>query len=629
MCVCVCVCVSLSPSPLSHALFPPILFRTLQRLPSDLLGALDLDYLLSPTQNPQNPPQPTTTSIPFLVVDTPPRHTQTQALLRENILTFQRVYSGSGLSPERIIAKALVDSVLHSAQKRLAPPIFTFGAGAHTGPDLNTKHAFLNVNDGVDGVMEWRESKRSSLSSIRGMKDGARASASGMSMDSEGYGSASTDCSDMPRNEGRKISFHIGKEPVTVSMDTQEKKEEEVVDEEELRVVAKKLVMKILHMACKEVESLNRRSSIEYLVASTKRMRIEESPSPPPPALFNIAEEQDGVDPSNENTRPNPFSELRSGPSERSPTPEHLLRRKLGKKRGRSGSHEVSALREFIETSRRSKVIRKIINFKERIMGGVQQPSSGRGSSVKSPTRSNDDSSSQSGDEATSYTSLISNMSRMSIGPPQLESDTESEATSINDESFTILSAITVSEDPLAGLRDESTSSSTSKRFPFQDIHHHTSGHQKSNHLGLAGGGGGGGSATDSPLHVTSSAHNTPSPLATQYSSTNTPQISSSNSDNTCNDAQDSVVSNMDLYVIIHSRPSLGKCQKFLCNNTNEVNLMYHCWMYPNVPFDPGMSLSGKLEMGVFEPSFVEPVHLDLQDAGAAFYYLEERYVKK
>ena len=537
-------------------------------------------------------------------MDASPTHTETQALLRENILTFLRVYSSSGLSPERIVAKALVDCVLHSAQKRLAPPTFAFGAGTHTGPNLNTKRTFLSVNDGTDGAMEWRESKQNSSGSIRGLKEGTYTvceSASAMNMDSEGYGSASTDCSDLPRNERRRVSF-------TVGMDTLEKKEEgEEVDDEELRVVAKKLVMKILHMACKEVESLNRRSSIEYLIASTKRMKIEEKSPSPPPVLFNIAEEQDGAE---TNDKPNPFSELRSGPSERSPTPEHLLRRRLGKKRGRSGSHEVSALREFIETSRRSKVIRKIISFKERIMGGAQQPTSGGSSSIKSPTRSNDDSSSQSEDEATSYTSLISNMSRMSIDPRQHESDTESEATSFNDESFTILSAVTVSEDPLAGLRDESTSSNTSKRFPFQDVHRHTPSHQKSNHLGLMGGG----ALPSSPLHVSSSAHNMPSPQVTQSSNVNARS-----------NAQDSVVSNMDLYVIIHSRPSLGKCQKFLCNNTNEVNLMYHCWMYPSVPFDPGMSLSKKLEMGVFEPSFVQPVHQDLQDAGVAFYFLDER----
>ena len=549
-------------------------------------------------------------------------YTESQELLRENILTFIRVFSSSGLSPERIVAKALVDYVLHSAQKRLAPPTLSlrFGVDAqNTGPSLNTKCNLLSINTGIaaNGVVELRQNNSRG---IMGLKDGGggnhsmRWSASGMSMDSEGYGSASTDYSDMPRNERRRISF-------TVGVDGLEKEGEELgelVDEEELRVVAKKLVMKILHMACKEVESLNRRSSIEYLIASTKRMRIDDKSPSPPPILFNIAEEQDGVE---TNDRPNPFSEFRPpGPSERSPTPEHLLRRRLGKKRGRSGSHEVSALREFIETSRRSKVVRKIISLKEKIVGGggVQQLSPGRASSsVRSPTRSNEDSSSQSEDEATSYTSLVSNMSRMSIDPRLYESDTESEPTSYySDESFTILNAVTVSEDPLAGLREEGSASpsTTGKRLPFQDVHRHSPSHhhhQRGSHLGLTGGG----VLPSSPLHVSSSAHNVNmrTPQVTQYR--NTPR----------GNTQDSVVSDMDLYVIVHSRPSPGKCQKFLCNNMNEINLMYHCWMYPDVPFDPGMSVSEKLLMGVFEPSFVDPVHLDLHDAGVAFYFLDER----
>ena len=50
--------------------------------------------------------------------------------------------------------------------------------------------------------------------------------------------------------------------------------------EEELQMVAKKLVKKVLHLACKKWESMNRRSSIDYLIASTKRLKIA---SPPPP----------------------------------------------------------------------------------------------------------------------------------------------------------------------------------------------------------------------------------------------------------------------------------------------------------------------------------------------------------
>lgn len=518
------------------------------------------------------------------------------------------------MSLERIAAKAVIDCVIHSARRRVAPPIFTFGAlGVQNGlascPSTSTcsKQAFLSVSSSTNVMMEWRETKRASSGSIRGLKEdvGVGRSTSTISMDSQGY---STDYSNFPRTETQRhrVLFQVGEDQGSTSTEMLEE-----VDEEELRIVAKKLVMKILHMACKEVESLCRRSSIEYLIASTKRMKIEESPSPPP-VLFNIAEEdQDGTD--LDDKIPSPFSDLRPTSSERSPTPEHLLLRRLGKKRGRSGSHEVSGLREFVETSRRSKVVRKIINFKDRLMGGSpaqqQQPS---GSDVKSPTKSNDDSSSQSGDEGISFfSSLVSNLSRMTIGETPTESDTESEVTPNMDESFTILNAVTVSEDPLAGLRDESNPNCNSSKgfpFPFQD---HTvftcNHHQRSNHLGA------------SHLFPTAnnSTHNTPiRPLATQ---------SSTQVNHTPRDVHNPVIPDMDLFVIVHSQPALGECQKFLCNNTNEVNLMYHCWMYPNVPFDPGMSITGKLKMGIFEPSLVEPVHLDLQDAGIAFYYLDER----
>ena len=520
------------------------------------------------------------------------------------------------MSRERIVAKALVDCVLYSARKRVELPIFKFGAsipnGVHSSPGVKTD--CLNVdNRRCDRMMEWRETKRRSSGSVKGLRE-AGWTLSGVSMDSEDYVSPSTDCRDLSKTERRKVSFHVGGERSAVRMDTRVAGGEE----EELRVVAKKLVMKALHMAVKEMESLYRRSSIEYLIASTKRIKIEESPSPPP-ALFKIAEEEhDGLN-FTDGKIPNPFSDRRQNTSsERSPTPEHLLLRRLGKKRGRSGSHEVSAMREFAETtSRRSKVVRKIINFKERIMSGFQPPqsagSSGGSGGVKSPTKSNDDSSSQSGDESMSLTSLVSNLSRMTIGPPP-ESDTESEAASNVDESFTILNAVTVSEDPLAGLRDREEALMSVRRFPFQEPTTYSQ-YQRSNHfLGAA-----------VPFSSVTSSHNAPpSPLAVQSTSASTTLLA--NGLTAQSPMQDTAVPNMDLFVIIHSKPTPGECQKFLCNNTNEVNLMYHCWMYPDAPFDPSLSISEKLEMGIFEPSYVGPVHLDLLDAGIAFYFLEERY---
>ena len=86
-------------------------------------------------------------------------------------------------------------------------------------------------------------------------------------------------------------------------------------------------------------------------------------------------------------------------------------------------------------------------------------------------------------------------------------------------------------------------------------------------------------------------------------------------------------VPEMDYFIILHTHPPPGLCQKFLCENTNEVNLLFHCWLYPNVPCEPAVVCSQQLEMGIFQPRGVAPVHQDLQDAGIAFYHLQPRSV--
>lgn len=85
-------------------------------------------------------------------------------------------------------------------------------------------------------------------------------------------------------------------------------------------------------------------------------------------------------------------------------------------------------------------------------------------------------------------------------------------------------------------------------------------------------------------------------------------------------------VSNMDLYVILHTKPRPGLCQKFLCANMNEVNLVYHCWLYGDVPMLPSTTVSDEVFMGVFKPSpGVLPVHQNLVDAGVAFDCIKPR----
>eukprot|EP00731_Ephydatia_muelleri_P020474 Em0013g201a len=66
---------------------------------------------------------------------------------------------------------------------------------------------------------------------------------------------------------------------------------------------------------------------------------------------------------------------------------------------------------------------------------------------------------------------------------------------------------------------------------------------------------------------------------------------------------------------------------KFLCYKDNEVNLMYHFWLFPDAPLDGGCVRQEVLEMGVFQPLGVTPVHQNLRDGGVAFHYMEHRTV--
>ena len=84
-------------------------------------------------------------------------------------------------------------------------------------------------------------------------------------------------------------------------------------------------------------------------------------------------------------------------------------------------------------------------------------------------------------------------------------------------------------------------------------------------------------------------------------------------------------VPHMDVYVILHSCPPRGLCQKFLCSNTDEINLLYHSWLFPDAAYNPQLTLTDKVAVGVFEVCGVRPVHTELLDAGAPFHYLEER----
>ena len=83
-----------------------------------------------------------------------------------------------------------------------------------------------------------------------------------------------------------------------------------------------------------------------------------------------------------------------------------------------------------------------------------------------------------------------------------------------------------------------------------------------------------------------------------------------------------------DFFIVFHPFPPPSPCQKFLCDNMDEINLVYHCWMCPDAPYSEDYTHTEQLPMGIFEAEGVKPVHQDLKDAGVAFGCLEERCVR-
>ena len=75
----------------------------------------------------------------------------------------------------------------------------------------------------------------------------------------------------------------------------------------------------------------------------------------------------------------------------------------------------------------------------------------------------------------------------------------------------------------------------------------------------------------------------------------------------------------VDFYFIIHTQPVPSLCQKFLCDNMDEINLIFHCWLFQEASCDPEETLIDQLDMGIFEPQGVKPVHQDLLDSGIEF----------
>ena len=75
----------------------------------------------------------------------------------------------------------------------------------------------------------------------------------------------------------------------------------------------------------------------------------------------------------------------------------------------------------------------------------------------------------------------------------------------------------------------------------------------------------------------------------------------------------------VDFYFIVHTQPVPSLCQKFLCENMDEINMIFHCWLFQEASCDPEETFIDQLDMGIFEPQGVIPVHQDLLDSGVEF----------
>ena len=321
------------------------------------------------------------------------------------------------------------------------------------------------------------------------------------------------------------------------STTAQQKAEDDAVSMER-RHVARRLVLKCIRAACHIIDSGDRRDSIEYLIASTKRIRISSPPPPPPPPSF---EETVLL-------------------TERCVTPESLKRQQLRKKRGRSDSHEVNSLTDYnlIRRQFSSRAAEERVQFSTKPINEEE--------------------------EDHTLSSLMDNLGRMTIDESCPSSDSDREM-SLDREvepqchgGDLVSSGVTFAIGTTNNPSPLSTTHFTAPLFTAM--------------------------ATPTPLEVKEA---TPTPLDVRAA------ISTD------------AVPNMDVYVIIHSCPPHEVCHKFLCHNTDEINLVYHCWLFGDAPCDPSLTVSSQLEVGVFDPSGVQPVHLNLQDGGAPFHCIDNR----
>lgn len=403
----------------------------------------------------------------------------------------------------------------------------------------------------------------------------------------------------------RTVSFQVQGEVIDEAEFEEEwsEEEEEVIGdgEDSLRVSAKKVVKKALHLACKRWESMHRRSSIDYLIASTKRLKIA-SPSPP----LTLPEEEEEKTPYDDGMAASLCP--RTGWDTPSPIPDITA---TGKKRNRSESHDIMMMKE-LELFRRTQLGQE---EGERVFARPRR----RG--VK---RDNVQPQESIGE-------LIDDIHHLSLQ----KEDTELEDCCSSEENYTVLSGVTASATPRTNSDSDTSSpvpppnSPTSlqvvrggiNRTPSPLLHAvlPSALQQISRHSPLSSEEEEERTTCTSPQFQQKLLTLQPSVFITTQTDSREPLLML---------AEDCPVPEMDYYVLVHTYPPPGLCQKFLCGNTDEVNLLYHCWLYPEVPCDPSIVCSEQLSMGVFQPRGVAPVHQDLSDSGVAFHHLQPRLVE-
>jgi len=330
--------------------------------------------------------------------------------------------------------------------------------------------------------------------------------------------------------------------------------------EDELQSLARRIVLKSIQAACNEISARHQLSgSIECLISSTKRMKIE---SPPPPFVPSLPAVTTKNTKGSSNTDLDTPTKSLSPVPERALTPESLRREKQWKKRGRSESHEVSCLLDYdIEHSKyRTTSVRELDK-------GVGD----HGETIREEFDT---------DEDDNLGTIVTNLTKLSLRHHNRSMNIHADGYS---------SDCNRSEPP--------SNADKHVRFtvysPLLRDHHVASWHKNLLPSSL------------SPRHSLASMETQSSDIRIAFYENSMPEI--------------------DFFFMVHTCPPPGLCQKFTCSNYNEINLLFHCWLFKDAPCDPSVTVSAQLEMGVFKPKNVKPVHLDLVDAGVPFNYMEER----